>query len=85
MQALHRQKFRLSHDALYNLHELAYDINEFVHKRSTFLDLIVVCRLKPMLKEVNRRLQLNLKASQQLLSYDTTFQLGDFYVSTFLF
>lgn len=85
MQALHRQKFRLSHDALYNLHELAYDITEFVHKISTFPDLVVVCGLKPMLKEVNHLLQLHLKTSHQLLSHDTTFQLGDFYVSTFLF
>ena len=84
MQALQRLKFRLSHDLLYNLHELAYDINEFVHKISTYPALIVVCGLKPMLKEVNHLLQLHLITSQQLLSYDTTFQLGDFYMSTLL-
>lgn len=85
MQALNRQRFRISHDALYNLHELAYDMNEFVHKITTYPDLIVVCGYKPMLKELNRVLQLHLTTSQQLLSYDTTFQLGDFYVSTLLF
>ena len=38
-QHLRRQAFRLSHDALYNLHELSYDIPDFVHKIVTFPDL----------------------------------------------
>ena len=85
MQALHRQKFRLTHDALYNLHELAYDMNEFF-QIATFPDLVVICGLKPMLKEINRLLQLSgMKSYHQLLSYDTTFQLVDFYVSALLF
>ena len=84
MQALHRQ-FRLTHDALYNLHELAYDMNEFF-QIATFPDLVVICGLKPMLKEINRLLQLSgMKSYHQLLSYDTTFQLVDFYVSALLF
>ena len=85
MQALQRQKIRLSHDALYNLHELSYDISDFMHKIVTYPDLVVVCGLKSMLNEVNRLLQLKLPTCYQLLSYDTTFQLGDFYVSTLLF
>ncbi len=32
IQALQRQTIRLTHDALYNLHELAYDIPDFVLK-----------------------------------------------------
>ena len=67
MQAIQRQKLRLSHDALYNLHELAYDIDEFVHKIITYPDLIVVCGLKVMLKEVNRLLQIHLPTLHQLL------------------
>ncbi len=35
-----------------------------------------------MLPAVNRLLQLS---AMQLLSYDTTFKLGDYYVSPFLF
>ncbi len=84
MQALQRQKVRLSHDGIYNLHELAYDIPDFVHKIITYPDLVVVCGLKGMLKECNRLLSLRL-SNPQILSYDTTFQLGDFYVSPLLF
>ena len=83
-QALQRQKLRLSHDALYNLHELSYDLSEFIHKIVTFPDLIVVCGMKCMLRECNRLLKLK-QTSPQLMSYDTTFQLGDFYVSPLLF
>ena len=81
-QHLRRQAFRLSHDALYNLHELSYDIPDFVHKIVTFPDLIVVCGIKRFLMECNRLLALHSTLpSSQLLSYDTTFQLGDFYLS----
>ena len=85
-QHLRRQAFRLSHDALYNLHELLYDIPDFVHKIVTFPDLIVVCGIKRFLMECNRLLALHSTLpSSQLLSYDTTFQLGDFYLSPLLF
>ena len=85
MQSIQRQKFRISHDALYNVHELSYDLQEFVHKIVTFPDVAIVCGLKHIL---NRLLQVQLEASshvQQLLSYDMTFKLGDFYVSPLLF
>ena len=85
LKARYRQRFRISHDALYNLHELSHDIDIFIHKIVTFPDLVIVCGLKPMLKEVNRLLQVESLSSSQLLSYDTTFQLGDFYVSPMLF
>ena len=85
-QYLKRQAFRLSHDALCNLHELLYDIPDFVHKIVTFPDLIVVCGIKRFLMECNRLLALHSTLpSSQLLSYDTTFQLGDFYLSPLLF
>ena len=84
VQSRFRQRLRISHDALYNLHELAYDLDDFVHEIVTYPDLIVICGLKPMLTEINRLLQLEFPSSQ-LLSYDTTFKLGDFYVSPLLF
>lgn len=46
MQAQQCQKLRLSHDALYNMHELAFDLDGFIHKIVTFPDLIVVCGLR---------------------------------------
>ena len=69
-------------DAIYNLHELAYDLNDFAHIIKTFPDLIVICGLKKMVTELNGQAKSNLP---QLLSYDTTFQLGNFYVSPLLF
>ena len=83
LQSRFRQRLRISHDALYNLHELSFDLHHFVHKVITYPDLVVICGLKQMLAEVNRLLQL--ESSLQLMSYDTTFKLGDFYVSPLLF
>ena len=78
----HSQQSRLSRDDLYNLHEISYDINGFVHKIITYPYLTCICGLG-VLNEANKVLQL--KDAGQLLSYDTTFQMGDFYVSTLLF
>lgn len=74
---------RLSQDALYNLHEIAYDIPGFVWKITSYPDLICVCGLQEILNELDRVLLLD--SSAQILSYDTTFQLGDFYVSPLIF
>ena len=79
----HLNKLRISQDALYNLHEIAYDIPGFVWKITTFPDLTCICGLQELLEEFDRVLSLD--TSFQLLSYDTTFQLGDFYVSPLVF
>lgn len=84
LQARNRQKFRLTHDSLYNLHELAYDLDGFVSKITTYPNLIVVCGLKGIKEELDR-LILTAPDDSVLMSYDTTFQLGDFYLSPFLF
>ena len=67
---------RISRDALYNLHEIAFDLPNFVWKITTFPDLVCICGLEELTDDF-----LMLSNSFQLLSYDTTFQLGDFYVS----
>ena len=76
-------KSRLSKDGLYNIHDIAYDIPGFVWKIITFPDLVVIFGLKELLDELDKVLLLD--STNQLLSYDTTFQLGDFYVSPLLF
>ena len=78
------ERQRLSHDALYNLHELATDMPDFVHAICTHPDLVCVCAHKALLEELDRVLLVE-SSSPQLLSYDTTFQLGDFYISTLTF
>ena len=84
LQHMKRQQSRLSHDALYNLHELSLDLNGFVKIINTYPDLVVVCGLDTILNEMAIVLRTK-STNYQLLSYDTTFQLGDFYVSPFLF
>lgn len=84
VQAKERKKYRLTHDALYNLHELSYDLDGFVAKITTFPDLEVICGLNVMINEVDKLLPMSTQ-TPQLLSYDTTFQLGDFYLSPLLF
>lgn len=84
MQAKERQKLRLSHDALYNVHELGFDLDNFIHKIITFPDLVIVCGLKVMLRKINRIIQLH-HNPPILFSYDTTYQLGNFFISPLLF
>jgi len=84
LQAKERQLIHFTHDVLYNLHKIAYDLDGYVSKIVTFPDLLVICRLKHILAELNRIISVTTKPPI-LLSYDTTFKLGDFYVSPFLF
>ena len=79
----HLNQRRISRDALYNKHELAYDIPGFIRKITTYPDLVCISGLQEILEQANKVLQL--KSPSQLLSYDTTFKLGDFYVSPLLF
>ena len=79
----HLNDIRLSRISLYNLHEIAYDIPGFIWKISTFPDLICVYGLEEIITEFDRVLHID--SNKQLLSYDTTFQLGDFYVSPLMF
>lgn len=72
LQARNRQKFQLTHDALYNLHELAYDLVDFVSKINTYPNLIIVCGLKGLKQELDR-LILSVPNNPILMSYDTTF------------
>ena len=78
------QAKRISQDSLYNLHEISYDLPQFVWLIQTFPDLICVCGIKEILDQFDRVLLVD-SVNPQLLSYDTTFQLGDFYVSSLLF
>ena len=64
LQAKDRQSVRLTHDALYNVHELAYDLEDFVYKIITFPDLIIVCGLNVVLQE----LTLSITADQNVRS-----------------
>lgn len=79
LQAIERG-FWLSHDALYNLHEPACDLNGFLAKINTYPDITVICNLTIIVSEFDRVVQMSTQ-SPKLLSYDTTFQLGDYLLS----
>ena len=73
---------RISRDALFNIHATARDSsNKFIHAIHTFPNLFVICGHSLMLDEVEKVDLLYFDTTEQCLSYDTTFQLGDFYVS----
>ena len=72
------QNWKTSHQ------ELAVDLPNFVRALCTHPDLICICSNKELLDELDRVLLVQ-SPTPQLLSYDTTFQLGDFYVSTLAF
>ena len=78
------QSKRISHDSLYNLAEIAEDMPCFVHSIRIHPSLVCVVGEKSLLNEFDRVLLLD-SPSPQLISYDTTFQLGDFYVSSLCF
>ena len=56
----------------------------YIHTIRTHPDLVCVCSQNELLDELDRVLLLK-SPSAQLLYYDTTFQLGDFYVSVLRF
>jgi hypothetical protein len=74
---------RYSRDALINAHELAFSIPGFVHYIATFPDLVMVVGTEVLLQEMEEVIRL--PSMCQMLSYDTTFNLGEFYVSPLLF
>ena len=74
---------RLSRDAILNTHTIAYEEPNFVWKLTTVPDLLVICGMEAMLDELKQLLKK--PNPSQMLSYDTTFCLGDFYVSPLLF
>ena len=78
-----KNESRLSRDAVHNAHEIAYELTDYVHYFATVPYLVVVVGLKEIFEELETLLLT--KDKNQLLSYDTTFQLGPCYVSVLLF
>ena len=66
------------------MHELAYDLGSFVKIITTYPDFIIVCGLDEILQDLEMVLKVD-SDLPQLLSYDTTFQLGDFNLSPLLY
>ena len=84
MQSRLRKQQGLGPDSLYNLHQLFYHLDGYITDIVTAPDLIVLLQRKAMQEEFDRLLQLKSDEAVPLF-YDTTFNLGDFYVSTLSF
>ena len=79
-----RKDRRYTQDDPFNLVELTYDIQDYTYRMFLVPELGVVLGHRTMLQEF--RAVLCTKGQQpQLVSYDTTYNLGDFYVSPLLF
>ena len=75
-QAMKKQ-LELGHDAYYNIHNHAWTESKSIKYISTYPDLIVVCINDDVWQKISNRKDL----PPVPFSYDTTFDLGDFYVS----
>ena len=64
----------LTWDEIYNVHEMALDMENFFHHITTFPDMVIICSLKQVLEEME--LVLGDGGIDQLLSYDTTFTMS---------
>lgn len=81
--------FRISHDALFNLYQLSFQLKFADRKRSsrdfvthiTIHPRIIVHLLpRPLLDSLDHLLKVN--SEPTMLHYDTVFNIGDFYLST---
>jgi len=71
-------------DDIYNLIELAHHLDGFIHEVTVYSDLVTIVGLPELFQQFNQLL--DVKSDEQLyLVYDTTFNLGNFYVSPIVF
>ncbi|CAC5374109.1 unnamed protein product [Mytilus coruscus] len=77
---------RISKDEIYNLLLVAYHMEGYIQEITMFPDLTSKKALPEMISIVNQLLDVNTEDDQPFLFfYDTTFKLGDFYVSPLVF
>ena len=79
MATAQRNKYRVSHDEIFGSLQIAHHVNDFVKLLSIYPDIRVVLGSKDILSELNRVLAVK-SDEPALLSYDTTFNVGDFFV-----
>ena len=82
-----QQNQRISRDAIINVASIAQEHGDFVHKYTLHPDIEIVAGNKRMFDELAYLLELptSQRMNEMLLGYDTTFSLGEYYVSPLLF
>jgi hypothetical protein len=79
-----RKETRLTHDQIYSTLELVYHLDGVVHDIAIYPDLYCIVTHPEVTSELNKVLMVKSDATA-LLSYDTTFNIVDFYVSILVF
>ena len=77
-----KQKWQIIKDSIINIHGIATEDPSFVHLIQTWPDLLVVFGLQDLIDHTNKLLSINDRNTY--FTYDTTFTLGDFYLSVLL-
>ncbi|XP_046571248.1 uncharacterized protein LOC124279472 [Haliotis rubra] len=81
---LRRNQQKLNQDTIYSVQELAYHLEPFVLGITTYPDLRIVLALDNIMNDLKVMAD-KTPATRIILGYDTTFNLGDFYVTTILY
>ena len=79
-----RQEKKLSQDEIYNLTILAHELKGYITEITVYPELKCFFGLPDVMSEFNRLLQMQSKFVMYC-SYDTTFDLGDFYLTPIVF
>ena len=77
-----KNQMRITKDAIINIHGLAHDDPSYIHLIQTWPDLLVVFGLRETIDQTLNLIKLGDEALY--FTYDTTFTLGDFYLSILL-
>jgi hypothetical protein len=80
-----RREARLTHDDIYNLTLLAHELDGFIMEIVLLPDLTFYAGKPAILQEFNRMLELETDGDKLYCTYDTTFNMGDFYVTPIVF
>ena len=79
-----KNKNKISHDAIYNANWIAHELHDFIYEIRTFPELVFFMAHPDIISDFNKLLMM--KSNEQLYCvYDTTFQLGDFYITVVCF
>ena len=76
---------KLSKDEIYNLILFGYHLEGIVQEIKVFPDLVAFLGLPEMLDVFNQLLDIDYTSFSVCMGYDTTFNLGDFYVTPLIF
>ncbi|XP_063787335.1 uncharacterized protein LOC134936259 [Pseudophryne corroboree] len=77
-----KAKSKLMRDDIYGVYELRFALDNFIRNFTLLPELIIVVSLPKIVDLYNEVCSIN---QHQLLSYDTTFTIGDYYVSPIVF